>query len=278
VAAFWRREWPDLKILISSDDMNVVLTFAVRSELAPWLRLRAFRAVKAERLECYETAIPGSEVLAAVTGVGSSNAARAMRYILKARMPDAVVASGLAGGLKPKYGVGDVLAARCVRSERGDQQVSSSDALLRLAVERGAKAVDSMVSASAIVRTVEDKARLGELADAVDMESLAILTETRRAGIAAVAVRCVADTAGFDIPCDFSKMLDERGGMRLWRLALEPLRAPHRLPVLIRFALASRRAACRLAEFLDGYVEAVVKSRLQDAVRGNTAALHLTQD
>jgi len=265
VAAFQRLEWPDLKILISPDDMNVVVTFAVRSELAPWLRLRAFRPVEAEGPECYETTMTGAEVLAVVTGMGAANAAQAIRHVLNSRLPDAVVASGLAGALKPAYGVGDVLAARFVRSDRGDQHVSSSEALLRLAVECGAKAVDSLVSANAIARTVEDKARLSGLADVVDMESLAILTETRRAGIAAVAVRSVADSAECDIPCDFSKMLDDRGRMRLWRLALEPLRAPHRLPALICFALASHRAAGRLAEFLDGYMEALVMSRPPDA-------------
>ncbi len=245
--------------------MNVVVTFAVRSELAPWLRLRAFRPLKAGGLECYETTMAGAEVLAVVTGMGAANAAHAIRHVLNTRLPDAVVASGLAGALKPAYEVGDVLAARFVRSDRGDQQVSSSEALLRLAVECGATAVDSMVSANEIVRTVADKARLGGFAEAVDMESLAILTETRRAGIAAVAVRSVADTAQCEIPCDFSKMLDERGRMRLWRVALEPLRAPQRLPALIRFALASHRAACRLAGFLDGYMEALLKSRLQIA-------------
>ncbi|MGA2078252.1 MAG: hypothetical protein ABSH52_32585 [Terriglobia bacterium] len=261
MAALRRREWSELELLIPPDYMNVVVTFAVRSELAPWLRLRAFRPVKPEGLECYETTMPGAVVLAVLTGMGAANAARAIRHVLNARLPDAVVASGLAGALKPEYGVGDVLVARFVRSDRGDQQVRSSDVLLRLAVECGAKAVDSLVSANAIARTVEDKARLGGFADAVDMESLAILTETRRAGIAAVAVRSVADTAQCDIPCDFSKMLDERGRIRLWRLALEPLRAPHRLPALIRFALASHRAACRLAGFLDGYMEALLKSR-----------------
>jgi adenosylhomocysteine nucleosidase len=240
--------------------MNVVVTFAVRSELAPWLRLRAFRPVKAQGLECYETTMTGAEVLAVVTGMGAANAAHAIQHVLNARLPDAVVASGLAGALKPAYGVGDVLVARFVRSDRGDQQVSSSDALLRLAVECGAKAVDSLVSVNAIARTVEDKARLGGLADAVDMESFAILTETRRAGSAAVAVRSVADTAQSDIPCDFSKMLDEHGRLRPWRIALEPLRSPHRLPAMIRFALAGRRAACRLAGFLDGYVEAILRS------------------
>ena len=266
MAALRRRQWPELEVLIPSDYMNVVVTFAVRSELAPWLRLRVFRPVKGEGPECYATTMADAEVLAVVTGMGAANAAQAIRHVLNTGLPDAVVASGLAGALKPAFEVGDVLAARCVRSERGDQQVSSSGALLRLAVECGARAVDSLVSVNAIARTAEDKARLGGFAEAVDMESLAILTETQRDGIAAAAVRSVADSAQCDIPCDFSKMLDERGRMRLWRVALEPLRTPQRLPALIRFAIASHRAACRLAGFLDGYLEALVKNRLQDAV------------
>jgi len=241
--------------------MDLVVTFAVRSELAPWLRLRVFRPVRVEGLACYETTTAGAEVLAVLTGIGASNAARAIRQVLKARPPHAVVASGLAGALKPAYRDGDVLAARLVRSEGPDQQVYSSDALLRLAVECGARAVDSLASVNAILRTAEDKARLGDLAEAVDMESLAILTETRRAGVAAVAVRSVADTAECDLPCDFGKMVDEHGRMRLWRVALEPLRAPHRLPALIRFARASHRAACRLAGFLDRYLETLLRSR-----------------
>jgi len=239
--------------------MKVVVTFAVRSELAPWLRLRVFRPVRVAGLSCYATTMAGGEVLAVLTGIGASHAALAIRHVLKARLPDAVVASGLAGALKPAHGVGDVLVARLVRADSADQQVSCSDALLRLAVGCGARAVDSFVSANAIARTAEDKARLGNRAEAVDMESLAILTETHRTGIPAVALRSVADTAQCDLPCDFSKMVDERGRMRLWRVALEPLRTPQHLPALIRFARASHRAACRLAGFLDGYIDALSK-------------------
>jgi len=241
--------------------MNVVVTFAVRSELTPWLRLRTFRPVEVERWSCYETTICGAQVLAVLTGIGASHASQAIRPTLKSRSPHAVVASGLAGALKPEYQVGDVLAARLVRSACSGQQVKSSDELVRLAVECGAKPVRSFVSANALARTVEDKARLGALAEAVDLESLAVLTESRELGIPAVAVRSVADRAQCDLPCDFSKMVDERGRMRMWRIALEPFCTPQRLPALIGFARASRRAACRLAGFLDGYVEALVRSR-----------------
>jgi nucleoside phosphorylase len=241
--------------------MNVVVTFAVRSELAPWLRLRTFRRMAVEGWSFYETRIAGADVIAVLTGIGASHAKEAIRLALRSKRPDAVVASGLAGALKPTYGVGDVLTARLVRSDCADQQVSSSDELLSLAVECGAKAVDSFISVNAIARTVEEKARLGGLAEAVDMESLAILTETRRSRVPAIALRSVADTSQCDLPCDFSKMVDERGRMRMWRVALESICAPQRLPALIRFAIASHLAARHLARFLDGYLEILAKSR-----------------
>ena len=168
----------------------------------------------------------------------------------------------MAGALKPAYRAGDLLAAQVVRSEDGGQAACSSERLLSLAVECGANAVPSFISVEAIARTAEDKLRLGELADAVDMESLAILRETERWGIPAIAVRSVADTAQRDLPCDFSRMVDERGQMRMWRVAIEPFRAPQRLPALIQFAIASRRAAWSLARFLDRYVDAL--SRVAD--------------
>jgi nucleoside phosphorylase len=240
--------------------MNVIVTFAVRSELAPWLRLRTFRRREVNGWTSYETTIAGTAVHAVLTGIGPSHAKKAIRAALRSR-PDAVLASGLAGALKPCFGVGDVLAARLVHFDGTDQHVSSSEDLLDLAIDCGAKAVDSFISRNAIARTAGEKAVLGSLADAVDMESFAILTEARRSGVPAIALRSIADTSECDLPCDFSKMVDERGQIRLWRVALEPICAPQRVPALIRFALASHRAASRLARFLDRYLEVLAETR-----------------
>ncbi len=254
--------------------MKVVVTFAVRSELAPWLRLRSFRPLEIERTPCYASTIGGAEVLAVLTGMGASHATRAIRLVLRTGMPDVVVASGLAGALAPAYKVSDVLAARLVRSLGPGQEVSSSDELLGLAVECGAKPVGSFVSVNEISQTVEEKTRLGALADAVDMESFAVLMEAQQSNIPAIALRGISDTGQRDLPCDFSKMVDERGRMRMWRLALEPLRAPQRLPALIRFAIESHRAAQCLARFLDQYVE-VLANRLPSVAMTENPKAHV---
>ncbi len=240
--------------------MNVIVTFAVHSELTPWLRLRRFRRRAVNGWTSYETTIAGTAVHALLTGIGPSHAKEAIRAALGSR-PDAVLASGLAGALKPSFGVGDVLAARHVHFEGTDQYVSSSKELVDSAIECGAKAVDSLISGNTIVRTAEEKAVLSSLADAVDMESFTILTEACRSEVPAIALRSISDTSECDLPCDFSKMVDERGQMRMWRMALEPLRAPQRIPALIRFALASHRAASRLAWFLDRYLKVLAHTR-----------------
>ncbi len=236
--------------------MNVLVSFAVHAEFRPWLRLRSFRREVAERCTYYESEIANLVVRVFLTGIGQHHAHEVIKIALGVKA-DAVLASGLAGSLKPSYRVGDIPAARFVRFGLTDQCLASDEGLLSLALDCGAKAVDSFISTNVIAATVEQKAVLGASGDAVDMESFAILAEAQDAGIPAIALRCVADQCDKDLPCDFDKMVEERGQLRMWRLALEPLRAPLRLPEFIRFAVASHRAASRLARFLEQYLQAL---------------------
>jgi nucleoside phosphorylase len=234
--------------------MNVLVTFALRFELAPWLRRRPFRRAKLGRYPCYETTLAGATVRALLTGVGPAHAQAAMRAALATR-PDAVLASGLSGGLKPSLDAGEVIAPRIVRSTDADHTLTCSPHLLDLAVRCGAQAVAAFISTTTIARTREAKAALSNYADAVDMESFPILAEALHAGLPALALRCVSDSSRSDLPCDFSRMLDARGQLNPWQLALEPLRNPKAIPSLLRFARAGHRAAVRLAQFIDVYLE-----------------------
>ena len=67
-------------------------------------------------------------------------------------------------------------------------------------------------------KTVEDKRRMGQIADAVDMESFFILNEAQERGIPGVAIRAVSDAADERLPLDFTQVLDERGRVRISRL------------------------------------------------------------
>ena len=98
---------------------------------------------------------------------------------------------------------------------------------------------------------------MAEFGDAVDLESYAVLTEATRRGVPAVALRAVSDTWEADLPYDFERTLDDRGQVRLGALIAQVVWRPQRLAALVRLGRDSRRAAARLAQFLDLYVESV---------------------
>ena len=133
--------------------------------------------------------------------------------------------------------------------------MASDPALVRLAEMHGARSIERLLSSAKMVVTREGKGRLGRMAEAVEMESYAILSGAAARGIPAVAIRAISDAADQDLPLDFSAMLDGSGTVRGAKLARALVRAPHKLPGLIRLGHASHRAATRLAQFLDGFVK-----------------------
>lgn len=242
--------------------MKIVVTFAVFPEFRPWARLRPFRRCAAGGLRCYETRIAGSDVRVLLTGVGARNAAEVVRHALEFA-PGLFIVSGLAGGLRPEYRPGDVLAARSVCAAQEDRKVRPltdsfiriEERFLRLAIDCGARVAERFLSVKAIARTAEEKSRLASSADAIEMESFALMSEIAPRGIPVLALRGISDPVERDLPCDFEPLFDGHGRLRISRAALEVLRSPRGLPAMIRFGLESRRAAAALARYLDRFVE-----------------------
>jgi len=231
--------------------MKILVTFAVDWEFKPWVRLRSFRQAPGGK-RIFETRIAGSDVSVVLTGVGPLNSVRAIRASMDAT-PDLCIASGLAGGLKHQHRPGEVLVARAARSEAERRAFTSDERLFGAAVDCGAKAVDQFVSAQYVVRTAKGKARLGTSADAVDMESFAIMKEMSGLGVPCVAVRSVADSAEMDVPCDFDRALDSSGRIRIIHVLGQVVCDPRLAWPLAKFGTRSSRAAASLALYLDGY-------------------------
>src|SRR5580700_5410467 len=233
--------------------MKVVVTFAVNAEFAPWRRLRAFRSIRNAAPAWYEySAGEGLNVRVVLTGMGESLA----RQAAKAALADGAgicVSSGLAGGLRAGQRTGDILVAQVVVKDREPVAVASDPDLLALAAECGARQVSRFVTTREVVMHSADKKRLGERADAVEMESLAVLAEAAVRGVPAVAIRAIADTVDFDLPFDFSTALDEGGQIRVSKVLGAVALKPQRIPALLRLAGDCRRASRGLAAFLDAY-------------------------
>ena len=113
--------------------------------------------------------------------------------------------------------------------------------------------VSRFVTTREVVTRAADKRRLGQRADAVEMESLAVLVEAAVRGVPAVAVRAIADTVDFDLPFDFSGARDAGGQIRVSKVLGAVALRPQRIPALLRLAGDCRRASRGLAQFLDAY-------------------------
>jgi len=225
--------------------VKIVVTFAVQAEFAPWKRIRNFSRIN--QTEFLTQNGGDSEVQVAITGIGAP----------KFHLPpgDLCIASGVAGSLNTRYGIGTVLVAKAIKREDSEAVINSDESLVRTAIECGATPVNFFCTTDNIVGTVSGKSRLSRIADAVDMESYPVCAEARRQGIPAVAIRTISDAADQEIPLDFSRAINQDGKLE-WIPALSQIAAsPGRIPQLMRFGLESSRAARELAHFLDKYLK-----------------------
>ncbi len=236
--------------------LRIIVSFAVRAEFAPWRRLEDFKRSGESSPPIYVTKINGAEVYVVIGGIGTRGIATLSKLL--GERPDLCVVSGLAGSLKSDYAVGTVVAAKTIKHENADKMMTSGDSLLELAVHCGATSVDSFFTADAVVTSASDKLRLGATADVVEMESFHLMSEARRYGVPAVAVRAICDGVDQDLPLDFNRTLNEDGRLA-WLPALsQVLSSPTRLLELVRFGFETSKAARSLACFLDRYLKCLI--------------------
>lgn len=241
-----------------SEAMKILVTFALENEFAPWRKLHPFRAGFGAAGAVYEARIGDADVRVLLTGAGEAHARRMVRQAIP-DATDVLVVSGLAGSLKPRYRPGDVLVAAAVREASGIQILRSEPALVEMAAVFGARRVPMFVTANRVAVNAEEKKRLSLAGDAVDMESFAAMAEAAAQSIPSIAIRAVSDAADEDLPLDFNQVMNERGGVQLSRVLGRLALAPGRLPGLLRLGRNSRRAAERLAAFLDVYAAHLTK-------------------
>ncbi len=238
--------------------MRILVTFAVPSEFASWRRMRDFRQ-ESDRPLIYRTSDDHHIIDALITGVGVRDRGR-MQELFSSGI-DMCIVSGLAGGLKPQHRVGTILAAKGIKAVDGfkdSTSVRSDGALIETAAQCGARIVDFICTSNRVVGSSSEKQSLGEIADAVDMESFHIMSEAERAGIPALAVRAVSDAVETNLPLDLNLLLDNSGQLRWPALFFELAKAPHRLPAFARFGANGHMAARCLAVFLDELTTSLV--------------------
>jgi adenosylhomocysteine nucleosidase len=252
--------------------MKALITFALANEFAAWRKSRHFRQVSVDAWDqTYWARVGTTDVRVVVTGAGRFAAQRAMVRALDYG-PDVCVAAGLAGGLKPAYRPGTVLVARMVADTRRTKLTRSDAELVSHAADLGATAVETFLTSDHVVSTAEEKKSLGASADAVDMESVYVLSAAWQHGVPSVAIRAISDAADSCLPLDFNRIFNDRGSVSIPKVIGQIVARPGRIGGLLRLARESERAAAALAEFLDEYVQRVSQGPLREIAKAEALA------
>jgi len=254
--------------------VKVLVTFALDAEFAPWRKLRSFKRVSVGRWDrAYQAHVGSAEVRVLVTGVGRFAAQRSMAQEFSGASTEACISAGLAGSLRAAYQLGEVLVARAASDSTGAHLIYSDPQLLGHAVKAGARRVEKFLVTDHVVSTVEEKKSLGASGDAVDMESLYILSAAAHAKIPAVAIRSVSDGLDADLPLDFNQVFNEKGEVSVPKVIRQLLVRPQGLGGLLRLGQQSERAASVLAEFLDDYVQEISGDPLERIAKADAIAI-----
>jgi adenosylhomocysteine nucleosidase len=240
--------------------VRILITFAVEAEFAPWRKLRNFELIQRGLLTLHRAQIGQATVDFIVTGMGPENARRASEAAMAA--PYTIcIASGFAGALKAKHRVGHVLVARAVRQLGKSQTIECSRKLCVPEFKDGAGPANMFLTTDKLVGTAAEKKQLSPLADAVDMESFAVLSVAKEHDLPAVAIRVITDRLDEDMPADIVTTVNDKGRVRVAGLLRYVASHPLQLPAMIRLGRKSRIAAEALANFLQAYIKNLSLSR-----------------
>jgi nucleoside phosphorylase len=239
--------------------MRILVTYALEPEFAPWRRLREFHRGGAAWPVVFESSAAGLDLRVVLTGVGADPARRAMTVAFSPR-PDVCISTGVAGGLAPGQRIGEVLAASATRELASQRIIASDPTLLAAAIHAGARPAECFCTSDDLVISGEGKRRLNPMGQAVEMEGFHILIEAERRIIPALAIRSLSDLAEHDLPFDFQLMLNPQGRLIPSQIARAILRAPQRIPELIRLRNRTAQAARSLARVLESLVRALANT------------------
>src|SRR5579863_3826239 len=132
--------------------MNVLVTFALENEFAPWRKLRGFQRMCVDPWDyTYLAKVGAVDVRVVLTGAGRFAAQRAMEKSfcdVFGVVPDLCICAGLTGALKAAYHAGEVLVAQMVGDTQGTRWIWGDPGLLASAAASGATRVEKFIVSS----------------------------------------------------------------------------------------------------------------------------------
>lgn len=182
--------------------------------------------VTAAGLTLHEGIVAGRRVAWCVAGAGGETARRATRLLIDGHRPRLILSPGFAGGLDPALPRGTVVyPRRSINLTEGPPIAVAATGQGSVTTATGnATKSDALtiVSVDTVVTTAAAKRGLAVATGAslVDMETYAVATAARSAGLPCVSIRVISDDASQDLPKEIAALVQPQSGMRRLGAAL----------------------------------------------------------
>ncbi|MFO1022672.1 MAG: 5'-methylthioadenosine nucleosidase [Planctomycetales bacterium] len=184
-------------------------------------------------------------------GMGFARARQGTLALIDAHAPKWILSIGFSGALLPEMKIGDIVVGNSLADLHGTELKID----LNMPEDRaGGRYVGKLLTADAIIRTVEEKRQLHARTNAlaVDLESLAVAQVCQEHRTRFMAVRVISDDLRADLPPEVLSLTGNTGAIR-WGATLGALwKRPASVGDMWKMWERSNQAAEKLAEFLDG--------------------------
>lgn len=266
----------------------LAIVATIKEELASLLRAHRFvRMEGPTQALVYRGQIDVSkhqfvDATALITGMGRTRAEEATSWLLRNIKPDAVVATGFAGGTQRGLETGNIVLGREITRLEGsplewavppDSETIKSDPTLLSYARTIAECegIDfregAMITTPTVARATGLKHWLGKRYSvlAADLESYWIGLATEAATVPFLCARAVLDTADEELPRFIEHVPSTPTGGRVGPALAYSLRGPRHVGQLTWMARSSQLTARRIAEFLRAFATFAVEPTRAEA-------------
>jgi adenosylhomocysteine nucleosidase len=194
---------------------------------------------------------PGVEFLA--TGMGSARATHALRERLVRGPVKAVIGLGFAGALSPQLRIGEIIFVKKSLTPHGEAidlepLMPSFNAASFEGVSFGTAVTSNDIAVTSLTKqSLAGLVPAGEIG-IVDMESSGIAEVCMESDVKLLIARAVSDLFDEDLPVDFNRCRDGKGGVSSWKVMSEALFRRDAVRGLLDLRKRSALCARRLAE------------------------------
>ena len=219
-----------------SERATIGIVTAMDAEVWPLVRTWR-RAVRQHGSRSYRF-FENEQAVVLAGGIGYAAGVRAAEAMISCYAPDVIVATGLAGGLRPEWAAPRAMIAARVIDEQTGREFKTVQG-------------DGTVVSSRTIAGAEKKRELAQrfAADIVDMEGAAIAEVAEKHGLPFLAVKAISDELEFDLP-PLQDYVDADGKFQTARFTISAACRPQWWPMIAALKRKTDAAAKQLAEVL----------------------------